>query len=61
VEIVVSHRLVLLVHRRDGGLFSSPVGIEARFSEQAWIIGEQILSISEGVLFTSNAHRELAW
>lgn len=61
MEIVVSHGLVLLFRRRYGGLFPSPVGIEAGFPEQAWIIGEQILSISEGVLFTSDAHRELAW
>lgn len=59
VEIVVFHRLILLFIRRYLGLFIFPVSIEASFSEQTWIIREQILSISEGVLFTSDATGEL--
>lgn len=61
VEIVIFHRLKLLVHRCYLRLFSFPISIEAHFPEHTRVIGEQILGISEGVLFTSNAHSELVW
>ena len=61
MEIIVFHGLKLLVDCCYLGLLSLPVSIETDFPEQARVIGEQILSISEGVLFTSDTHSELVW
>jgi hypothetical protein len=61
VEIIVFHGLKLLVHSCYLRLLSLPVSIETDFPEQARVIGEQILSISEGVLFTSDTYSELVW
>lgn len=61
VEIIVFHRLKLLVNYRYLSLFSLSVGVESRLLEKFGVVREQILGISEGVLFTSDASRALVW
>lgn len=61
MEVVILHRFILFVNVLNLELLMGSVGVEALLFEEAWVIGEQILSVSEGVLFASDAHSVLAW